>query len=133
MPSPTLTRRLALALAVALPLLPAIGRTDPSDQQPVTYEKKDASGRLVSRIVFKPDGTIHHSSTAYGPRAARLTVEWDLDPVRDPVAEKRERFDEDGRIVERYEALKQDGTRTRTRTTFSYDASGRQTSTTVVE
>lgn len=130
---PTRTRCLAVAFAVALPLQPAIAGAAPSEKQPVTYEKKDASGRLVARIVFKPDGTIHHSSTAYGPRAARMTVEWDLDPVRDPVAEKRERFDEDGRIVERYEALQRDGAKTRTRTNFSYDASGRQTSTTVVE
>ena len=122
--------RLALSAAL-LAVQPALAQDEV--KQPVTYEKKDASGRLVTRIVFNPDGTIHHSTIAYGPRASKLTIDLDLDPVRDPVAEKREQFDEEGRIVERYEALKQDGTSTKTRTIYSYDASGRQTSRTVVE
>jgi len=133
MRSSTRIRCLAITLATALPLQPGIARAAPSDKQPVTYEKKDAGGRLVTRIVFNPDGTIHHSAVVYGPRASKMTIDLDLDQVRDPVAEKRERFDEDGRIVERYEALKRDGTSTKTRTTYSYDAAGRQTSTTVVE
>jgi hypothetical protein len=86
---PTRTLCLVFAFAVASSLKPAITPVSASDKQPVTYEKKDASGRLVTRIVFKLDGTIHHSSVAYGPHAAKLTVEVDLDEVREPVTEKR--------------------------------------------
>lgn len=94
---------------------------------PVTYEKKDSSGRLLSRIVFNPDGTIRHSAIAYGLRAARIEVEVDLDKVRDPLVSKRETYDEEGRIVEREDMKVLDGQRTTTLTTFTYDAAGNQT------
>jgi hypothetical protein len=99
---------------------------------PVIHEKKDASGRLITRVVFNPDGTIHHTAIAYGPRASKLTINVDLDAVREPIAQTRETLDEDGRIVEREDMTVTDGVKLKIRTKYNYDAAGRQTTKTEV-
>jgi YD repeat-containing protein len=101
--------------------------------QPVTYEKKDAQGRLLTRITFNPDGTVHRRAVLYGPGAAKLTIDAELDTARVPTSEKRETLDKDGRLVERMEIAVRDGNTVKTRTTYAYDAEGRQTSTTTIE
>lgn len=122
------------AFAATLLALSQLGVTQDtgSPKQPVVHEKKDANGRLVRRIVFNPDGTIHHMAVMFGPRASKTTVEVDLDLVREPYGEKRETLDEEGRLVERQEMSVVDGVKVRTRTKYSYDDAGRQTTKTDV-
>jgi hypothetical protein len=109
----------------------------PQDEAPpkqhAVYEKKDDQGRLLSRVVFNVDGTLRHTAFIYGQRAAKVAIDVEFDRVRDPQKEKRETFDEDGRIVERKETVVQDGQRVKTTTTYEYDAAGRQTIRTKVE
>ena len=116
---------LAATALVASPALATQRADDP--KPPVTYEKRDPHGRLLFRVVFNPDGTLHHSGVAYGERAARITVSVDFDMKREPIAETRETYDPDGRIVEREDMTVNDGVEVRTRATYSYDAAGRQT------
>jgi YD repeat-containing protein len=101
--------------------------------QPAVYEKKDGDGRILFRVIFRPDGRLNHSAFSYGTGAARVAVEVELDQRRELIREKRETFDEDGRITEREETTVQDSRRQNTRTTFEYDAAGNQTSRTRVE
>src|SRR5262245_59101470 len=97
------------------------------------YEKKDGDGRILFRILFRPDGTLNHRAFAYGVGAARVAVEVDLDRRREVIRQTRETFDQEGRITEREETAVQDGRSQKTRTTFEYDAAGNQTSRTRVE
>lgn len=99
---------------------------------PVVHERKDDKGRLVARVVFNPDGTIHHTFVAYGSEKARLTIDEDLDLVRKPRHSLRERTDDNGRLVEREEASVKDGKKTVRRTKVRYDAQGRPTSETQI-
>lgn len=114
-----------------------LGANSPSTAEsgapPTVYEKKDDEGRILFRITFKPDGTLNHSAFSYGVGASRVAVEAELDQRREVIRQKRETFDQDGRITERDETTVQDGRSQKTRTTFEYDAAGNQTSRTRVE
>lgn len=125
-------RACCLAITFTALFQPAMAQQPPNDKQPVVHEKKDANGRLVRRIVFNPDGTIHHMAVLYGLGASKTTIDLDLDQVREPFAEKRETLDQEGRLVEREEMSTVDGQKVRTRTKYSYDAAGRQTTTRTV-
>lgn len=125
-------RAICFATAVVVVAQPAIPQDTGKAKPPVTHEKRDPQGRVLSRITFNPDGTIHHMAVAYGPRASKLTVNVDLNAVRDTVAETRETFDEDGRIVKRDDMTVTDGVTVKARTQYTYDAAGRQTTKTDV-
>lgn len=104
----------------------------PSEGAPVAHEKKDTAGRVISRVTFRPDGTVTHFGVAYGPEAEKLTVEEDLDQKRDAVRKFREKTDRRGRPVEREEMTMVGGRKVSKRTKFKYDAKGRQTAETQV-
>jgi YD repeat-containing protein len=128
------SRTIVLAVAVGAALF---GGNSPSiaerAAQPAVYEKKDGDGRLLFRVTFKPDGTLTHSAFSYGTGAAQVAVEAELDQRRELIRQKRETFDQDGRITEREETTVEDGRSQKTRTTFEYDAAGNQTSRTRIE
>jgi len=52
----------------------------------VVHERKDTKGRIVSRVVFAQDGTIHREVFRYGQGSAKLTLDEDLDGSRAPRA-----------------------------------------------
>ena len=97
-------------------------------------ESRDASGRVLSRIVLEADGSRHVTSTEYWPESqvARRTVDENADGTGRVTKRVTQEFDEGGRLQERKDvavdaAGKQQGTRTR----YSYDAKGARTETTL--
>jgi hypothetical protein len=99
---------------------------------PVTHERKDDEGRLISRVTFRQDGTLTHLAVAYGPESEKLIIEEDLDQKREAVRRSREKTDRKGRPVEREEMTVEGGRKLTKRTKFKYDAQGRQTAETQV-
>jgi hypothetical protein len=130
-------RLIVKVLCVGVALLsgssPTIAQPVRPAQQPAIYEKKDADGRLLVRVTFRADGTLNHTAFVYGRDSARVAYEVEMDQRRVPVREKREAFDEEGRITESEEISLREGRRQKTTTNFQYDAAGRQTSTTRIE
>lgn len=96
------------------------------------FEKKDSQGRLISRVTFRPDGTMTHLAVAFGLESEKLTVQEDLDQKRDAVRRLREQTDRRGRPLEREETTFEGGRRVTKHTKFTYDAHGRQTSETKI-
>jgi hypothetical protein len=99
----------------------------PTPAATAVHEKKDAAGRVISRITFRPDGTLTHHARVYGEGAEVLTVEEDLDRKREPIRQFREQMDVRGRPVEREETTTVAGRKVTKKTKFKYDAKGRQT------
>jgi hypothetical protein len=118
----TLVVGCAALAASALALPPA-----PPSAAPVSYEKKDSQGRVITSVTFHPDGTVSHSATAFGQESEKLIAEEELDQKHEPVRRIREKTDRKGRLVEREEMATEHGRRITKRTQFKYDAKGRQT------
>ena len=119
-------------VSLLLPVTAAFGQTPSPSPAPAVFEKKDAQGRLVSRVTFRADGTLSHFAKVYGPEAETLTVEEDLDPRREPIRRFREQVDRRGRPVERDETTFAQGRSVTRKTKFTYDAQGRQSAETQV-
>lgn len=98
----------------------------------VNHEKKDATGRLLRRVTFHPDGGITHVALTYGAEAEKLTLEAELDSRRETVRTYREKVDRRGRPVEREEMTTTNGRKVTRKTKFTYDAAGVPTAETLV-
>jgi len=117
-------------IAATFLILSGLAKAEPPSRNPwpVVHERKDTRGRVVSRVVFEQDGSIHREAFFYGKGSAKLTLDEDLDASRTSQRRVQETFDESGRIAEREETSDKDGKRKGKRATFRYDEAGRQTS-----
>jgi hypothetical protein len=122
--------RASRLLAVVFLMLSSLAEAQPPSRNPwpVVHERKDARGRVVSRVVFQQDGTIHRESFVYGGGSAKRTLDEDLDASRTSLRRVQETYDEQGRLAEREETSDKEGRRKGKRTIFRYDHAGRQTS-----
>jgi len=80
--------RSSSATAALVLILSSLAVAEPPrrDLWPVVHERKDTKGRIVSRVVFAQDGTIHREVFRYGQGSAKLTLDEDLDGSRAPRA-----------------------------------------------
>jgi hypothetical protein len=126
MPIPSRVGVYSLLLCVATASSATAQQRSP-ERKPAVHELKDAKGRLLRRVVFNADETLHVVAFIYGARDAMITFDEELDAARNSVKKLKETFDERGRIVEREESsLAPDGRRKGTLTKFTYDAEGRR-------
>jgi hypothetical protein len=119
-------KSLSCCLSVGLVFLASAAQPQSTPADEVT---KDAKGRVLSRKTTNPDQSGHRTSYEYGARSDRPSVILDEDLDRFDRVTKRveQRFDDEGRIWEKLEIrIDAAGTRTGTRTRYSYDQSGRR-------
>ena len=112
----------AVLASIAIISIASLVSAEPPAPAPVNYEKTDDAGRLMSRITFRPDGSITHLAVSYGLEAEKTTVEADLDSGREAVRTFREKLDRRGRALEREEMKTENGRKVTRRTKFTYDS-----------
>lgn len=112
-------------LSVGLAFLSAAeARPGPQDEV-----SKDAKGRVVSRRTTNPDKSGHRTSFQYGADSKQplVVVDEDLDPFGHVAKRVEQRFDAQGRAMEKLDVrIDSAGKQTGTRTRYHYEPSGRR-------